>query len=79
MWIIDSLFFFSGMEQVVPNIISPLERGWKVPSGVEGSITSEVGGSDGSGCQRRLPTNKEGVKPLDLFSGDEIFPNHNEE
>lgn len=65
------------MEQVVPNsMISPLERGWKVPSGsgVEGSSRSE-----GSGCQRRLPTNKEGVKPLDLFSGDEIFPNHNEE
>lgn len=65
------------MEQVVPNsMISPLERGWKVPSGsgVEGS-----GRSEGSGCQRRLPTNKEGVKPLDLFSGDEIFPNHNEE
>ncbi len=68
------------MEQVVPNIMSPLERGWKVlPSGVEGSTRSEVSGSDGSGCQRRLPTTKEGVKPLDLFSGDEIFPNHNEE
>lgn len=70
------------MEQVVPNsLISPLERGWKVPSGsgVEGSSRIEEGGSDGSGCQRRLPTNKEGVKPLDLFSGDEIFPNHNEE
>lgn len=69
------------MEQVVPGAISPLERRCKVTSGVEGcsSQSDDQRGSDGSGYQRRLPTSKEGVKPLDLFSGDEIFPNRNEE
>ncbi len=65
------------MEQVVPNTVSPLECQRKVQSGVDGSRIDLSG--DGSPCKRQLPSNKEGVKPLDLFSGDEIFPNQNEE
>lgn len=64
------------MEQVVPNSISPLECRCKMQCGVDSSSRS---GDGSSPCKRQLPTNKEGVKPLDLFSGDEIFPNHNEE
>ena len=68
------------MEQVVPNTLSPLEHRHMMPaSGVEGSTRNDLSGCDGSACRRRLPTSKEGVKPLNLFSGDEIFPNHNEE
>ena len=62
------------MEQVVPNSISPLERRRKQQSGMDHSRSE----SDVSVCQRRLPSSKEGVKPLDLFSGDEIFANHEE-
>ena len=69
------------MEQVVPNVISPLEYRCKVPNREAGCMCSELddSSSDGSSYQRRLPTRKEGVKPLNLFSGDEIFANHNEE
>ena len=56
---------YSGQEQVVPGYNSPL---WCM---------------EDSACrvddiQRKLPENSEGVKPLDLFTGDDIFACHEE-
>lgn len=71
------------MEQVVPGagLMSPLDRrtyGTLQMEGKDNSNGCEQSHDQLSGCQRTLPPNKEGVKPLDLFSGDEIFAKHEE-
>ena len=70
-----TVYLYKGSEQVVPGAGSPLEvaarqRG---PSHAEDKPRGWL-----NDCQRSLPKDKKGVKPLDLFSGDEIFANHEE-
>ena len=64
-----------GMEQVVPGLGSPLELSSR-QVGMEGKVSETKRWSNA--CQRSLPQSKQGLKPLDLFSGDEIFANHEE-
>ena len=40
---------------------------------------SPVASDDGGDFQRKLPENKEGVKPFDLFAGEDIFAASHEE
>ena len=40
---------------------------------------SPVSSDNAGDCQRKLPENKEGVKLLDLFAGDDIFAAGHEE
>lgn len=56
------LTLYSGQEQVVPSYNSPLC--------MEDYCRMDI--------QRKLPENNEGVKPLDLFKGDDIFAYHEE-
>ena len=65
------------MEQVVPGFGSPLEAEESRQRQCTAQLTT--GRKElNSVCQRSLPQSKQGVKPLDLFSGDEIFANHEE-
>ena len=62
MIILVSQLQHADQEQVVPSYNSPV-------CGEDSDVVD---------VKRKLPENREGVKPLDLFTGDEIFACHEE-